>query len=593
MVTCATADRSWWSNRFVTLFLILILLAGLLGPATTPRAEAGVLQTVGDFLSLGANTIRELQEAIRLAGGEMRLTLQQFHDDLTSLLDTLQKTYQNNLNVTISTLDDFTRNKFLELEALITQVNEALQADILLASQEAQNVVRTAARELRETARALEESLKNVIVTGGETVAYVLDLAAFYTIGIIVLVALALGLLLFVFLLFTRRIPEGLPGALLLLLMAAYLALNGALLFPPIRVAAMTFTGVGLEDRLDKINQEPRIFEVIPQTVKLGETREVEIWGARLLLDNRVPVAKIGDKTISVRASSNERVVLDVATLNVPDGSANLSLEYADGLSLRQVIKIERPVPAPLPPDLTITGFQVTPASPVVGGNVRADITVRNGGAGPAGPFSVRWQPFPQSSGKSGKINGLGPGQSQAISFDATYANANTFDSVATADSLGEVAETNEANNSVTRRVTVQPAPPRRARVEVYFSQITVQDDADPAGSGELWLDFNVSGATGRWPGSGTADVESGNTYNIGRRFTVTLTEGQDLTIFVNGTDEDSPGFPLYDNHDPMGTVPRTYHSDSEWGKGSYSEQSTCEDGCYTIHYTISVTWLP
>ena len=138
----------------------------------------------------------------------------------------------------------------------------------------------------------------------------------------------------------------------------------------------------------------------------------------------------------------------------------------------------------------------------------------------------------------------------------------------------------------------MKPTPPRRACVGVTFTQITVHDDADPAGSGELWLDFNISGQTGRWPSSGTKGVDSGKTYAINQRFERIITEGEKLTIFVNGTDEDNPGFPTFDDHDPMGTVSKEFVSANGWGSGSHSDRSTCPDGCYTIHYTIVVSWL-
>lgn len=58
----------------------MLLAALLVGSNAMPAAAAppaGVLQTVGDFLSLGANTMRELQEAIKLASGEAKQLLQE------------------------------------------------------------------------------------------------------------------------------------------------------------------------------------------------------------------------------------------------------------------------------------------------------------------------------------------------------------------------------------------------------------------------------------------------------------------------------------------------------------------------------------
>jgi hypothetical protein len=184
----------------------------------------------------------------------------------------------------------------------------------------------------------------------------------------------------------------------------------------------------------------------------------------------------------------------------------------------------------------------------------------------------------------------LDAGQSQSFTFDSAYPDPGDFDVVAIVDVSEVVDESNEANNSRTLRVTVRPAPPRQARVTVNFTQINVHNDTDRFFEGELWLDFNISGQTGRWPTSGTQDVKSGDTYTINKRFEVTLTESEKLVMSVKGAEEDNPL--LGDPHDDMGTVRREFAGADEWGKGSHFDRSTCPEGCYTIYYTIDVTWL-
>ena len=75
MIPSLSVDRHPCAIRsFVRLSLIATLLMSQLTPMLTPPAAAapvaGVVQTIGDFLSLGANTVRELQEAIQIAGAE-------------------------------------------------------------------------------------------------------------------------------------------------------------------------------------------------------------------------------------------------------------------------------------------------------------------------------------------------------------------------------------------------------------------------------------------------------------------------------------------------------------------------------------------
>ena len=61
----------------------------------------------------------------------------------------MSQTYQDNLNITINSLDAATRNKLLELQGLIDQVNQTLQQDIALVSQAAKDVIRQASLEVR------------------------------------------------------------------------------------------------------------------------------------------------------------------------------------------------------------------------------------------------------------------------------------------------------------------------------------------------------------------------------------------------------------------------------------------------------------
>jgi hypothetical protein len=161
-------------------------------------------------------------------------------------------------------------------------------------------------------------------------------------------------------------------------------------------------------------------------------------------------------------------------------------------------------------------------------------------------------------------------------------------------DGDNTVTESNESNNSQRASITVRAKPPRRAHISVLFESITIYNDADPAACGELWLDIKVSGTTDRWPGSGTKHICDGSTYDIMRRVHAELTEGQAFTIYVNGTDKDAPGFPLYDENDAMGFVSKSYQSSdtAPWGNGTHDERSNCPDGCYTIHYSITYSWL-
>ncbi len=127
-------------------------------------------------------------------------------------------------------------------------------------------------------------------------------------------------------------------------------------------------------------------------------------------------------------------------------------------------------------------------------------------------------------------------------------------------------------------------------QITVTFTQAYIHDDGDDwtRGMGEVWFNFNVNGQTARWPASGTRDLDGGHAYAINVPVTVVIPETGTLSIFVKGTEDDSP-----DANDDMGTVSQQFFDTANWGQGAHNNRSTCPDGCYTIYYTIDVIELP
>jgi hypothetical protein len=127
-------------------------------------------------------------------------------------------------------------------------------------------------------------------------------------------------------------------------------------------------------------------------------------------------------------------------------------------------------------------------------------------------------------------------------------------------------------------------------RITVTFTKVTVHDDADgfALGAGDIWFDFRVNGQVGRWPSSGTRDIDSGDTVTIDLRLEITVAQSETLSLFMKGTDDDDTSA-----NDSLGTVSQEYSSANNWGQGAHNVRSTCPDGCYTIYYTISVVELP
>jgi hypothetical protein len=455
-------------RRGVRFLLVVAFLAGAILLPLRPVASQGILQTIGDFLSLGANTVRELQEAIQLAGGEIRLTLEQLNQDLNALIKTLSDTYQDNLNITLNSLDNVTRNKIQEMAGLIDQVNEKLQEDIRLVSQEAQNVIKQVSLQLKQDIAFLQESLKDVIVVGGETAAFVIDRTFYNAVIVISLIALAIGLLIFIRQLFTGKLPEpGLSRTLILIFMAAYFVIFTSLaLVPSVRAFAMTNLSLGLKQKLDKSTNQPRLVAVVPESITIGQAQELEIWGTVLLPGGKQPTgATVGGQTVPIKATSNDAIVLDVRSLNpsVGTGSVNVILTYEGGVELRGNVRLIVPTPTPTPADLVISAsdYTLNPSSPLEDSSVTAIITVRNTG-GAAGRFLVIWRPNAAAAAATEQrreVPGLAAGESTTFPLTFSYPNPGTFDSVVIVDVNNQVAERNEANNTITRAVTVRAIP--------------------------------------------------------------------------------------------------------------------------------------
>lgn len=655
----------------------LLLIAGILFSSAAPGSA--FLQTIGDFLSLGANTVREIQEAIGIAGGEVRTTLQSLQGTINELLDELEETYQNNLNITIDSIDAATRNKLLELESLLLSVNEVLQDDVRFITNEARQLLQDASLEIRQLTDGIKQDLQDVIIVGGETGAFLVERTTENIIIIASIILLAIGVLIFVGIFFRSGGKINPVGAMLgFILIVAYIGFFGALvLVPQFRGWVMSTTGLGLRDRLESVTLQPSVFAVIPDEIIVGETTEIDVWGSSLMPNEQQPTITIGEVAIPFTASG-DRIVLDVSavigtgdtlgtgisidpsrivlqpdqmrdllmtpaapTLDIepadrpdsgstervtgvlierklleeldvsliqpgivgdwvrvdpsvfgsiplPEGASVLRLDYAEFTDVTAIIRVTVPEPPAAPPDLRVTSFTLQPSSITEGDNVRARITVRNDGELPAQNFNVVWRPTPSLPQRTQNVSSLAPGASQTFEFNLGISSIGTFTSVAEVDTLNRVTESNEGNNSRTASLTVNERPPRTAQVTVRFTGVTVHDDADPFDSGEIILRFNVNGRTARYPNSGAdSGVSSGDFVSFVRSLTVTLTEGENLTVNVEGVEKDLGGFP--DEDDGMGTVSRTYNTGQNWGSGSHQVRSTCPDGCYTIFYTITV----
>ncbi len=110
-------------------------------------------------------------------------------------------------------------------------------------------------------------------------------------------------------------------------------------------------------------------------------------------------------------------------------------------------------------PDLYISEFQLTPATPVKGQPVNVRVGVYNKGAAQAGAFTVKWwpgenYPNPACSWNINKMNARGGRILNCTysGFPSWYARINTK---VVADTSNRVVESNEGNNTFKKQISV------------------------------------------------------------------------------------------------------------------------------------------
>jgi subtilase family serine protease len=111
--------------------------------------------------------------------------------------------------------------------------------------------------------------------------------------------------------------------------------------------------------------------------------------------------------------------------------------------------------------DLTVTAVSINPAKPTAGSPATITVTVRNLGNSASPPFIVAWTPSSTVGSTlqtlAQETASLSAGESREVAFSFTYPSAGLFRSVADVNPQRTVKETDYANNTRARFVTVQP----------------------------------------------------------------------------------------------------------------------------------------
>ena len=132
--------------------------------------------TIGGLVSGAKSISRQISKVVGEANEAVRQRLLQLENSLNALVEDLSQTYQENLGITLDSLDDATSNKLLELQSVLNRIQTEVIGNIQNA---AEGLIDQISMQIQDIAIDLEKRVKNIIVVGGETAVYVLDRAMY------------------------------------------------------------------------------------------------------------------------------------------------------------------------------------------------------------------------------------------------------------------------------------------------------------------------------------------------------------------------------------------------------------------------------
>lgn len=374
--------------RCLAVFVSAMLIANLVMPSLTVKAApmpsiwgdiAGAVfarpaETIGDLLTkaLGIERLIELSESaidqaidnageearetVKVAGMEARSTLEKFRQDNESIILLLEKEYESALDVTIDSLDAISRRKLREVEDALMRVNKVLQEDIILlkessveviqeAGQEISTVIESASFKIQDNIIQLEQTLENTVVIVTDSAAYLVDRLFNNIISAISLIFLGLGLLLFIYLFYARRLQKGLPATIATIFVGVFLAGFGTLLlFAPARAFVLISAQIGIEEKLE-ISKKKSVVYVMPSSLQPEQTKVLEIRGRHLTPGGAHPTVKFAGKSVPIIAAHETEITVDIS---------NIALNKLDITKQTLVLQWEND-PPPISVNLNIT----------------------------------------------------------------------------------------------------------------------------------------------------------------------------------------------------------------------------------------------
>ena len=417
-------QRSIWRSLFV-MILIAAQLFTFLGAKPATALSLTSLLGIDD---LAHKTLNQIDQVINNTQGALHDELSNLHSQVSDIVNQLETTYKDLLNVSLNSLDATIQQFATTLANQLDDINTKINQDITNAQQALIGLIQNARAQLGITMSQFQDSASKIIVLTTESTVFVLDRAAWNTIGVGAVLILLIGLLIIpVVLIWRKGWPLGIAGIVTGILVVLFVVVGALLAFVP-SAKAQALKAVGKGTEAPTIEVVPQIFDALPNPILLGQTHEITIDGVHLILNQTQPVVTINGTVAAIRAAGENQIVI-TAPSSGADGTVQLKLAYNNGQQTVGIpITLRRPTATPSPAQILMSNFYVSPSNPVAGSTiVNAYVTATNQGGITSQQFDIVWTPLPNTTFNI-HVPALNPGTAQQFSSSTyTYPHDGTF----------------------------------------------------------------------------------------------------------------------------------------------------------------------
>lgn len=388
----------------------------------------GVAITIGALLIAGKLAKDGIDDSISKVDDAAAARMAQAKKMIEDLIKLIEEKYQDNLQLTLDSLDEFAAGQFARVYDLIMDINQEIQRTIGVVEEATVRIIEKAGAELRVTVDFIVQKVEQIVIVAAESGVWVIDnvwetiisvLALIFLIGVVLIAYTQVGAIMR-----TEKLPSarrlGIYTAISVVLLIAGLTL---LLFKPARAFVMSRSVSALQTRL-AINVNPDIFSVIPYTLTKGQTdTELKVIGDNL--PNETPKVTIGNVEVPVKITQ-ERLVVATLSGNALQlsGVQEVKLTYA---SLKQPLTdfvefIEQGA------DLVVEEITVTPQQPTAGDSFTVKVKITNQGSQVTGYNVEMNYGLPNIPAQQQTVtNPLAQGASAEFTFSGSYTTPGDF----------------------------------------------------------------------------------------------------------------------------------------------------------------------